>query len=167
MELYSELITNTIELMSNNRSAHSPDLQLRVLNTITSTSLLGIILEENDDSFLVALPCKLVEFNGTDRKAVQLYMPVPFVRIQKSAVILSLPMFGEFEIFYIKWLLDVGKDMYKELFTEEYVKRLENRFKKIKESMDETKEKLESIAGEGSQEDSRPFLITPPGKTKH
>lgn len=94
---------------------YTSNLGIRIfnLNNQAGTSLLGIVLFENDDSFLVGLPSKLLKKD--DKYKVELYMPVQSIRLMKSSVsIVSMP-FTPFEEHYLEFLDTEGRDLYPEV----------------------------------------------------
>lgn len=94
--------------------------RLFVFNNADSTTLLGVMLEETDDSFLVAIPSKLVQVaqpansTGTETKIVP-FIPVPYIRIFKSALLTTMYLYGEYAEKYLEYLKDKGEDIYPEL----------------------------------------------------
>lgn len=163
LELYPDVKTTAQDLMDH--EVPTKDLKLRVLNILSGTSLLGIIMQETEDSFLVGLPCKLMEYEN--KKAVQPYIPIPFIRVFKTTIIVALPCFGEFEIFYIKWLLDHGKYLYPDLVCPAYEDKLKERLSDLKSTAEELKRELESLAGPKIEEEPIASMIAPPSKLKH
>ncbi len=84
-----------------------------VLNSPPTATILGINLEENEDSFLVAIPAKLVEIQGVTKVAS--FLEVPYFRLMKSSVVSVIPLYGIFEEKYIEYLKEHGSDVYPEL----------------------------------------------------
>ncbi len=165
-ELYPEIDTTSSDLVDHNKST---DLNLRIMNILSGSSLLCVVMEELSDSFLVALPCKLVAYK--DKKAVEPYLPVQFVRIMKPTVLMVMPCFGEFEAFYIDWLLVNGNNLFPEFIDELYLTAFKERFSAIKKEATALAGNLESIANtpeERKDDSSTPSIITPPdSKYKH
>jgi hypothetical protein len=114
-----------------------PDL--RVINTVLGSSVLGIILKELPDSFLVGLPGKLVRQHVVDGSSgefldeslvVQEFVPPSEIRLFKSTLLSMLPLFDDFEYFYLQYLLTEGiekcPDMISDTDKEILTRRLED-----------------------------------------
>lgn len=161
VDVFPEIVTQPEDLVDHN---NSKDMNMRILNTLSGSSLLCIIMEELDDSFLVALPCKLMAYGETNR-VVEPYMPVRFVRFFKPTIMAVIPIFGEFEHFYTKWLLDNGNNLFPTFVGEEAVASLQKRYNEITAQTNELKESLESIAEK--EEPAISSIPTPGSMTKH
>jgi hypothetical protein len=107
------------------------DLNLRIVNSITGSSLMCVVLEELHDSFLVALPSRLLA--NKEQRLVEPHMPVRFARMFKPCIISMIPCYGEFEAFYLHYLLTKGNEHYPELYTVTFTAKLQKRFDAIKE----------------------------------
>lgn len=163
LDLFPEVETKISDLLDHNTAS---DLKLRIFNTVASSSILAIVLQETADSFLVALPCRLMA-NG-DKRLIEPQMPVRFARFMKPTILYVTPCFGEFEVFYIRHLLDQGKEQYPELITGEFAQKLVDRFEKLKEQAIQIKQDLEAIAGPVQDEEPNAAMMQPPaGKYKH
>lgn len=141
------------------------DLNLRILNMITGTSLMSVVLEESYDSFLVALPSRLMALEA--QRMVEPHMPVKLARIMKSAVITVIPCYGEFEFFYIEYLLNTGKKEFPELFTESFESKLKGRFGKIKDIMSKKESKPAPPAKEEPAAGDSIVMQPSPTKYRH
>lgn len=91
-----------------------------VFNNADSTTLLGVMLEETDDSFLVAIPSKLVQVppitsSSTTETKIVPFIPVPYLRIFKSAILTTMYLYGEYAEKYLEYLKDKGEDIYPKL----------------------------------------------------
>src|SRR5437870_2152032 len=126
LEIFPEVETTVDDLVNHNAAG---DLRLRIFNTLSGNSILAIVMKETEDSFLVALPSKLMAIQ--DKRAIEPYMPIRFCRFFKPTIISAIPCFGEFEVFYTQYLLEQGAQQYPEIFTKDYVKRLEKRFEQL------------------------------------
>ena len=94
---------------------YSPYSDLRVFNrTSDNLSIVGILLQESDDSFLVGLPVKLTSGTGTDDIQVQYYVPFPYVRFLKNNIAEVTPVFGVFEKMYLPYLKNTALIEYPE-----------------------------------------------------
>lgn len=102
-----------------------------ILNTIAGSSLMCMVLEESDDSFLIALPAKLLRNEDKQTMEIDPYLPVPYARFMKSGILFITPIFGTFEYLYLKYLLAHGIEEYPRGFCEEDIKVLKARLKEI------------------------------------
>lgn len=164
LDLFPEVDTNWDDILDHENAS---DLKLRIFNTVAGSSILAIVLRETEDSFLVGLPCRLLA--SKDKKLIEPQMPVRFARFMKPTILYVTPCFGEFEIFYIKYLLGEGKLQYPEVITSEYEERLQERFNELLDTATKLKEKFESIAkSEIAKEEPDLALMAPPSdKYKH
>lgn len=126
---YPEIPTTVYDLVDNN---FSKDLKLRIINSVGGISIMVVIIEEIEDSFLVALPSKLMGVEGVNAFTVIPYMPIKFFRAFKSTIVTLIPIFDEFEVHYIRYLLDKGIHIFPEFISPMKVK-LEKRFEQIKQ----------------------------------
>lgn len=88
-----------------------------VLSNAEATTLLGVMLEETDDSFLVAIPSKLVhgpKGKESDHQVVP-FIPVPYLRVFKSSLMTTMFLYGEYEDKYLAYLQEHGEEIYPEL----------------------------------------------------
>lgn len=160
VDLFAEIITDPSDLMDHNESE---DLNLRILNTLSGNSLLCVVMEESVDSFLVALPCKLMSYG--EKRVIETYLPVKFVRFFKPTLLAAIPMFGEFEQFYIKWLLENGNNLFPDFIEEEAVGLLQKRYDDIINQTQKLKDSLEGIASKETE--PMAAIPTPSSVTKH
>jgi hypothetical protein len=84
-----------------------------VLNNAHMTNIVGLLLEESDDSFLVGLPAKMIENDAGYQ--VQPFAPVPYMRLLKSATMTVMYTFGAIEAMYSDYLRTKGREMYPEV----------------------------------------------------
>lgn len=84
-----------------------------ILNDADKTNLLGLVLDESDDSFLVGLPASA--FERDSEKQIRPYCPAPYMRLMKSATMSVLYTFGEIEDLYMKYLDTKGRELYPEV----------------------------------------------------
>jgi hypothetical protein len=91
-----------------------PGPRLIVLNNAAMTNVLGLLLEESDDSFLVGIPgiAKQQEDGSMD---IQPFVPVPYIRLLKSAIISVMYTFGVLEDAYMQYLDTKGRELYPEV----------------------------------------------------
>jgi hypothetical protein len=164
--IYPEVETVPSDLVDHNQSQ---DLNIRIMNTLSGSSVICIVMEEMDDSFLVALPCKLVAKGET--KVIEPYILQKFVRMFTSTIITAIPCFGEFELFYIEWLLENGNSLYPEYVDGPFLEELRARLRRIKNEADKLTQNLEGIAEKKvieEAEESLPLIMTPPStNTRH
>jgi hypothetical protein len=151
------------------------ELKLRIINLLSGSSILGIILREQDDSFLVGLPSKLMAYD--DLRVVEPYMPVPVIRIFKPTILSLIPVYGEFEIYYIRYILKEGKEVLEDLdFSSNLGPAFENRLKEranhIRLLLEQQLKKKEELAKTGKEEtpveiDSSTMVSATTSKYKH
>lgn len=89
----------------------SSSIGIRVfnLNNQSGTTLIGVVMFENEDSFLVALPSKLLKKD--DDYKVDLYVPIDMVRLMKSNITLLSHPFSPFEEHYLEFLDTYGREV--------------------------------------------------------
>ncbi len=106
-----------------------------VFNNAESTTLLGVMLEETDDSFLVAIPSKLIHGpKGKETEHIVVpFIPVPYIRVMKSALMTTMYLYGEYAEKYIAYLKERGEDIYPEL---------QDVMESIREQLEDTEEEL-------------------------
>ena len=90
--------------------------RLFVLNNANMTNVLGVLMDESDDSFLVGLPIRLMN-DGNDPTKIKAepFAPVPYIRVLKSAIITVSYLYGIFESEYTKYILEKGAALYPEI----------------------------------------------------
>lgn len=164
LDLFPQVDTTWDDILNHEQAV---DLKLRIFNTVASSSIIAIVIKETEDSFLVGLPCRLMA-NG-DKRLIEPQMPVRFARFMKPTILYITPCFGEFEIFYIRYLLDQGKEQYPEFINEAFAKKLSERFNVLTEEATKLKKELESLAEEEGPKDPNSLAIMAPavGKYKH
>lgn len=162
-DVIAKIETSTMDLLDHNTSE---DLNLRILNTLSGSSLMCIILRETGNSFLVGLPCKLIAYR--EKQVVEQYMSVNFIRVPISSLLAIVPCFGEFEEEYIGWLIENGQQLFPRVITDDYKGRLIARRKRIKEELEIVKSSAESIASKDDEEDSSSTIMAlPESNTRH
>lgn len=94
-----------------------PGPRILVLNNPSTTTLLGVVLEETEDSFLVAIPSRLTEGpkGREDEHIISPFVPLPYIRLMKSAVMSVMYPYGEFADKYLEYLAEKGESIYPEL----------------------------------------------------
>lgn len=136
------------------------DLNLRIFNSITGAAIIGVVLNELHDSFLVALPSRL--FANKEQRLIEPYMPVKFVRMMKGSIVNMIPCYGEFEAFYIHYLLSEGKEQYPELIKTPFEDQLRGRFEQIKTAI------VPPTEGQSVQQEEGPdSIVVPPGSNRY
>ncbi len=85
-----------------------------VLNTANCPSIAAVVMEETDDSFLVAAAARIVESEG-EKAHAEAYSPIPYFRIMKGSVIGVMPLFGVFYEAYTPYLISQGDSIYTKL----------------------------------------------------
>jgi hypothetical protein len=85
-------------------------------------AILGLLLEESDDSFLVGMPARMIlplddkgQANPDGVKTIIPYVPLPYFRLMKTAIMNVMYMFGEFEDLYMLYVEAKGNELYPEL----------------------------------------------------
>lgn len=137
-----------------------PGLRIFTLNNANSTTLLGILLEETEDSFLVGLPARLMDSEAGMK--IEPFMTVPYLRLIKSSVLTLLYPFGVFEEKYVPYVIEYGEDLYPEIVED------------LKSNLSET-EPLEKESNGMDQEQLKEYLtekfytgaVTLGNRTKH
>lgn len=84
-----------------------------VLNNESYTNVLGVLLDENEDSFLVGLPATLMTDDATTK--VMPFLPIPYFRLMKSSVFCIMYMYGKYTEYYHKYVDEKGKELYPEI----------------------------------------------------
>lgn len=75
-----------------------------IFNTVAGISIMGIILDENQDSFIVGLPARLVKHNGVLK--ADPYVPTETSRFFKSTLLNCIELVDEFELPYILYVIE-------------------------------------------------------------
>lgn len=83
---------------------------VRIFSMATSNrSIIGIVISENSDSFLVAMPCVVMKDTSKDNApVVRSYLPVPFFRLMKSSIENICFAFAIFKDLYLEYLEHEG-----------------------------------------------------------
>lgn len=88
---------------------YSPFSDLRIFNLLpNNNSIMGILVDETEDSFLVGLPAKLIKSDKEQEYSVDSYIGFPYIRFLKSAITGVTPLFGIFEEPYHAFLREEG-----------------------------------------------------------
>lgn len=90
--------------------SESPGMRVFILSDAGLKTVIGILLEETDDSFLVAMPARLIDVDGN--KEMESVVDVPFFRLLKSNVSILMHGFEPFRKYYNEYLKDRAKDVY-------------------------------------------------------
>lgn len=90
-----------------------PGPRIFTLNNVNSTTMLGVLLEETEDSFLVGLPSRLIDSEAGLK--IDPFMSVPYMRLIKNSVLSVLYPFGVFKEKYIPYLIEQGPTIYPEI----------------------------------------------------
>lgn len=120
-----------------------PGPRIFTLNNSSSTTLLGVVLEENDDSFLVGIPSRLLDSDNGMR--IEPFVAVPYLRLMKSSVLSVLFLFGVFREKYLPYLIERGVELYPGIadIVDDIVRNEEIQFPEpISSEQEETKEKM-------------------------
>ena len=89
-------------------------LRIFVLNNAAMTNILGVLLDETEDSFLVGLPAVVVEGRPVE-SAIEPFLPVPYTRLMKSAILTLMYTFGVYQERYLEYINAKGKELYPEI----------------------------------------------------
>lgn len=130
---YLGIATTWRDLLDSNNAM---DLKMRIFNTVSGSSIIGIVVEETEDSFLVVLPAKLMLYGEepNQQKVIEAHVPLPFTRMMKSTIMIIMPIFGEYEFYYTQYIRDLGKKASAGLLNDDYYKRLDVRIENILEA---------------------------------
>lgn len=152
-----------------------PGPRIFIENSDKKSTILGFLLEETEDSFLVALPSKLVIVEDASRegeepvryKQIVPYLPVPYCRLLKSSIFAVSYPFSEFKENFDIYLSSEGLNLYPEISEEihMYLSSLEEAPLPRGEptsgiSMDDLVKKIEEAHSKGG-------VIPTFGNTKH
>lgn len=91
-----------------------PGPRVIVLNDAKKTNILGLVLDETDDSFLVGLPAKAVKDKDDGYKITPLF-PVPYIRMMKSSILTTMYTFDVIDVMYKEYLDTKGREIYPEV----------------------------------------------------
>lgn len=75
-----------------------------IFNTVAGISVMGMILEEMADSFIVGLPARLVKDKGILR--ADPYVPTGTARFFKSTLLNYIELIDEFELPYLLYVIE-------------------------------------------------------------
>lgn len=131
------------------------------------TSLLGFVLSETPDSFLVALPSKLVEVDGV--KKVDTYINVPYIRIMKSSLFSVMHPFGDFKKYFDEYLKGPGPERYPEISEEIelYLMSEDPEGMVTQEEMEAFERKAEEISSQLEEAEGKGGAMPYKNTTKH
>lgn len=73
------------------------------LNSQSKSTIIGVVLEETEDSFLVGIPSRLVQDSETGDYSLIPYLPVPHIRLLKSGISMIIPMFDPYRSAFMKY----------------------------------------------------------------
>jgi len=73
-----------------------PEPRVFILANKNETTLMGILEEEEDDSFLVSTPSRLISHEDGTNEVVP-FVPVPYLRLMKFQVLCVAPMMEPFK----------------------------------------------------------------------
>jgi hypothetical protein len=79
-----------------------------IFNTVAGISVMSVILEELEDSFIVGLPSRLIRQKAGSITA-EPYLPELISRFYKSTLLNHVPISGTFELPYLTYLMDNGE----------------------------------------------------------
>lgn len=97
-----------LEISEYEELLYSPFSDLRLFNFAAASPVLGIMLQETEDSFLVGLPTRLNKQKDSEVLKLEELLPFPYIRLFKSNVLYISPLFKIFEFAYIKYLKEIG-----------------------------------------------------------
>jgi hypothetical protein len=75
-----------------------------IFNTVAGISVMGTILEELEDSFIVGLPARLVRQQGV--LGCEAYVPAALTRFFKGTILNYVGIEGDFELPYLQYLIE-------------------------------------------------------------
>lgn len=126
----------------------SPGPRIFNLNNTNGTTLLGILVEETEDSFLIGLPSRLLDIDGEMK--IEPYMPISYARFMKSNVLSVTFLFGVFLEKYVEYLKTTGAEIAPDLvdridFIED--KEEDDILEEIDESVEARVKEIQSLGG--------------------
>lgn len=80
-----------------------------IFNTVAGISIMGTIMEEMPESFIIALPARLVRQKNTLN--AEPYLPEKLARFYKSTLLNHVKLSGDFELPYLTYFLDNSEDL--------------------------------------------------------
>lgn len=85
------------------------DLRLFALNDKEKQiPLMGILVREIEDSFLVGLPAKFTKDAEKGYLRIEEYLPFPYIRLYKVNLLYTTPLFGMFKTSYSRYLKEIA-----------------------------------------------------------
>lgn len=128
-----------------------PGPRIFTLNNALDTTLLGVLMDESDDSFLVALPSRMVKEDGTNEPYIKPYVQAPYFRLMKNAVSAVMFMFEPFKSVYMDYLASEGAVRYPQV--EEFLGEPDPTAMQMLdvEIIEETDEDIREAAGEAAR----------------
>lgn len=84
-----------------------------VLNNNAMTNVLGLVLDETDDSFLVGIPGIIKDSMGGYH--VEAFAPTPYMRLIKSSVISVMYLMPPVHQMYMDYVEKKGREIYPEI----------------------------------------------------
>ena len=143
---------------------------MRLINIFSGSTIMGIIIGETNDSFLVAFPARLLNEGGVIQ--VEPYVPVSYTRLFKTAIIAMTPILFEFEYHYIPYVLNCMDTNFPSYVTHDRKEYLEKRLaelielnKAVTETVKKTDDNENNIENGTSGNNS--ILINSGSKYKH
>jgi hypothetical protein len=151
----------------------SRDLKLRIITLVSGSSVMGVILQELEDSFLVGLPSKIYEIG--DKRSVEPFLPVPYMRFFKSTILHIIPCYGEFEVYYIRYLMKEGNTLLADrnaayYLGSDYAERLKKRATILKDLLEKqltAQEEKAAAPADSKEYDASSVMSATASKYKH
>lgn len=91
-----------------------PGPRLFILNTADGTNLLGLVLDESDDSFLVGLPSRAITSEAGPK--IVAYNAAPYLRLMKTSLISVMYIPDGFLEMFMQYVTDNGRKIYPEVY---------------------------------------------------
>ena len=124
-----------------------PGPRIFTLNNTDQNTLLGVLLEETDDSFLVGLPSKMIALEGSDETVIVPYVPNKIFRLMKSAVVALMYLVEPFDEKYKEYLLQEGAELFPDVIQALSIKPEES--EPLNEEKSALEEKLSRVVEQG------------------
>lgn len=167
-------IQNDLYLEDNLLETHEPGPRIFYMSNDMHTTLLGFVLSETADSFLVALPSRLVKSEEDGSLKIEPFIDVPFLRVVKSNVIMVMHLFGEFLVPFNEYLEKEGAERYPsiteqiELYLGDFSdKQKAKQAAPSKEQTEALRIEEEELAKKIEEAESRGSVIRTLGPSKH
>lgn len=96
---YESLLDERFELLFSDKGGP----RLFFMDNPSLKTVIGILVSETDDSFLVAMPARLIE-DGSGYKEIKPFVPVHYIRLQKSSVTFVSYIFEPFDSIYKEYV---------------------------------------------------------------